>query len=126
MNQQGVNMKIVFVMCIVCLAIALLPQARANSRMFAAPMPIIGSHNHVHNHKQQQGTNRHKKSKQNHKIKSRQQAMQVVKEKYQAKVLSVVFMNAQGDANYKVKLLGRNGVVFYVYVDAQTGKIKRL
>jgi uncharacterized membrane protein YkoI len=59
------------------------------------------------------------------KVRSRQQATQMIKGQYKAKVLSVLTARVNGNPGYKAKLLSRDGVVFYVYIDATTGKTKR-
>ncbi len=57
-------------------------------------------------------------------VKSKKQAASMVKSRYKAKVLSISVSNGNG-AGYRAKLLGDDGTVFYVYIDAKTGKMKR-
>jgi uncharacterized membrane protein YkoI len=66
-----------------------------------------------------------KNAKQEYKVKNRQQATQLVKEKYRAKVLSVQAIKVDGNPAYKAKLLGNDGIVFYVYIDASSGRMRR-
>lgn len=66
-----------------------------------------------------------KNAKQDYKVKNRQQATQMVKEKYRAKVLSIQSTKVNGNNGYKAKLLGNDGIVFYVYIDATSGQMKR-
>lgn len=65
------------------------------------------------------------KNRQELKVKNRKQAISLVKSRYQAKVLSVNTSKVNGNPGYKAKLLGNNGTVFYVYIDAKTGLMKR-
>ena len=66
-----------------------------------------------------------KNTTQDYKVKNRQQAAQMVKNKYRAKVVSIQFTKSDGRAGYKAKLLGNDGVVFYVFIDASSGQMKR-
>ncbi len=59
------------------------------------------------------------------KVASREQALQLVKRQYQGKVLKVQSRRVNGHPAYRVKLLSPKGVVFYVTVDAQTGRVSR-
>ena len=59
------------------------------------------------------------------KVKSREQAIQRVKQQYQGQVLKAQSSRVQGHPGYKVKLISKEGLVFYVSVDAQTGSISR-
>ncbi len=59
------------------------------------------------------------------KVASREQAIQLVKRQYQGKVLKVQSGRVNGHPAYLVKLLSKKGVVFYVAVDAQTGRVSR-
>ena len=59
------------------------------------------------------------------KVKSRQQATSLVKSRYRAKVISVSSSKVNGNPGYKAKLLGNDGTVFYVYVDAKSGQMRR-
>ena len=59
------------------------------------------------------------------KVKNRKQATSLVKARYKAKVLSVSSAKVNGNPGYKAKLLGDNGTVFYVYIDAKTAQMKR-
>lgn len=63
--------------------------------------------------------------KQAYKVKSRQQATQMVKKQYRAKVVSIQFTKVNGNPTYKAKLLGNDGVVFYVLLDASSGQMRR-
>ena len=57
------------------------------------------------------------------KIKSPQQAAQIVKQRYGGKVLKVQRKQVNGNSGYRVKLLKANGQIVYVNVDAKTGRI---
>ena len=59
------------------------------------------------------------------KVASREHALQLVKRQYQGKVLKVQSRRVNGHPAYRVKLLSQKGVVFYVTVDAQTGRVSR-
>ena len=61
----------------------------------------------------------------NLRVGSREQAIQLVKRDYQGKVLKVQSSRVNGHSGYRVKLLSKKGVVFYVSVDAQTGRVSR-
>ena len=61
----------------------------------------------------------------NLKVRSREQAMQLVKRQYQGKVLKVQSSRINGNPGYQVKLLSKKGAVFYVFVDARTGRVSR-
>ena len=61
----------------------------------------------------------------NLKVKSRKQAMAIVKKQYQAKILSVESSKGSARVGYRVKLLTNSGTVFYVFVDATTGRVSR-
>lgn len=65
-----------------------------------------------------------KKSSNKLKVKSREQAVQLVKRQYQGKVLKAQSKRVNGHPGYKVKLLSKKGLVFYVTVDAQTGSVR--
>ena len=58
-------------------------------------------------------------------ITSRDQAIQLVKGQYQAKVLKADTGQVNGHPGYSIKLISDKGVVFYVSVDAQTGSVTR-
>ena len=58
-------------------------------------------------------------------IESREQAVQLVKRQYQGKVLKVKSSRVNGHPGYQIKLLSKEGRVFYVSVDAQTGRVSR-
>jgi uncharacterized membrane protein YkoI len=59
------------------------------------------------------------------KVSSRKQAASLAQARYKAKVLSVNSSKVNGNPGYRVKLLGNNGTVFYVLIDAKTGQMKR-
>ena len=59
------------------------------------------------------------------KVSSSQHTAQLVKSQYSAKILKVQSARVNGNPGYRVKLLSREGVVFYVSVDAKTGAIRR-
>ena len=65
------------------------------------------------------------KSRQSLKVTSRKQATAMVKARYKAKVLSVNSSQVNGNPGYRAKLLSDNGTVFYVSIDAKTGRMKR-
>ena len=56
---------------------------------------------------------------------SRKQAIKQVKRRYDGKVLKARPVLFQGDLVYKVKMLSTKGVIFYVYVDANTGSMRK-
>lgn len=58
-------------------------------------------------------------------VKNRKQATMLVKQAYDARVISVVSANMNGNSGYKVKLLSNDGTVFYVFVEAKTGRMIR-
>jgi uncharacterized membrane protein YkoI len=58
-------------------------------------------------------------------VTSRDQAIQLVKGQYQAKVLKADTGQVNGHPGYSIKLISDKGVVFYVSVDAQTGSVTR-
>jgi uncharacterized membrane protein YkoI len=62
---------------------------------------------------------------QDYKVKNRQQATQMLKKRYKAKVVNVQSAKVNGNPGYKAKLLANDGIVFYVYIDAVTGQMKR-
>ncbi|CAM3886603.1 PepSY domain-containing protein [Shewanella aquimarina] len=66
-----------------------------------------------------------KNTHQNLRVKNRQQATQMVKGRYNAKVLSVQSSRVNGNPGYRAKLLSKDGVVFYVAIDAVTGQMSR-
>ncbi|PKH01558.1 hypothetical protein CXF72_15900 [Psychromonas sp. MB-3u-54] len=57
------------------------------------------------------------------KVSSTAQAVQLVKHQYQGKVLRAQVSNSDGYSGYKVKMISKEGRVFYLFVDAQTGSI---
>jgi uncharacterized membrane protein YkoI len=59
------------------------------------------------------------------KVTSREQAVQLVKKKYQGKVLKAQSSQVNGHSGYNIKLISKDGLVFYVSVDAQTGRVSR-
>ena len=59
------------------------------------------------------------------KVENREQAVQLVKRHYQGKILKAKSSRVNGHPGYQVKLLSKKGLVFYVSVDAQTGRISR-
>lgn len=59
------------------------------------------------------------------KVKSSQQAAQLVKGQYSGKILKVQSARVNGNPGYRVKLLSKDGVVFYVIVDAKVGSVRR-
>ncbi|MFT6987272.1 MAG: putative membrane protein YkoI [Psychromonas sp.] len=64
------------------------------------------------------------KNAQQLKVRSREQAIQLVKQRYPGQVLKAQSTQVGGHPGYKVKLISE-GLVFYVSVDAQTGSISR-
>ena len=58
-------------------------------------------------------------------VKSRDQAIQLVKRQYQGKVLKAQSSRVKGNPGYRIKMLSNQGVVFYVSVDAKTGSVRR-
>lgn len=61
----------------------------------------------------------------NLKVTSRDQAVQLVKQQYQGKVLKAQSGQVNGHSGYNIKLISNDGLVFYVLVDAQTGRVSR-
>ena len=61
----------------------------------------------------------------NLKVENRDQAVQLVKQQYQGKVLNVQSNSQQGTPTYVVKLLSDKGVVFYLQVNAVSGRINK-
>ncbi|MCE9678131.1 PepSY domain-containing protein [Shewanella sp. AS1] len=59
------------------------------------------------------------------KIKNRQQATQTVKDRYPGKVLSVQSTRINGNPGYRAKILSDDGVIFYVTIDAASGRVQR-
>jgi len=59
------------------------------------------------------------------KVTSRDQAIQLVKGQYQAKVLKADTSQVNGHSGYRIKMISNKGLVFYVSVDAQTGRVSR-
>ncbi|WP_181006175.1 PepSY domain-containing protein [Shewanella insulae] len=66
-----------------------------------------------------------KNTHQNLRVKNRQQAAQMVKGRFNAKVLSVQAARVNGNPGYRAKLLSKDGVVFYVAIDAVTGQMSK-
>lgn len=64
------------------------------------------------------------KNTQQLKIKTKEQAIQQVKQRYQGQVLKVQSSQIGGHPGYRVKLISK-GLVFYVSADAKTGSISR-
>lgn len=58
-------------------------------------------------------------------VKNRNQAISMAKNQYSAKVLNAQSIHINGNPGYKVKLLSREGQVFYVNIDARTGRMSR-
>ena len=56
-------------------------------------------------------------------VTSRQDAIRKAKGRYQGKVLKAQSVRIKGDSGYKIKMLSTEGVIFYVYVDARTGRV---
>ncbi|ABZ77572.1 Propeptide PepSY amd peptidase M4 [Shewanella halifaxensis HAW-EB4] len=59
------------------------------------------------------------------KVSNKEQAVQLAKRQYRGKVLKVQSSRVNGNPGYSVKLLSSDGVVFYVKVDAKTGRVSR-
>jgi uncharacterized membrane protein YkoI len=59
------------------------------------------------------------------KLISRKQALQLVKRQYKGKILKAQSSQINGHTGYKVKLISEKGLIFYVSVDAQTGRVSR-
>lgn len=60
------------------------------------------------------------------KVSSAKQAAARAKSKFSAKVLSVKASSNKQRNGYRVKMLSDKGVVFYVFVDAQSGRVSRV
>ncbi|ABV88251.1 PepSY domain-containing protein [Shewanella pealeana] len=69
--------------------------------------------------------NNNQQQKQKLKVRSKEQAVQLAKRQYRGKVLKVQSSRVNGNPGYSVKLLSNDGVVFYVNVDAKTGRVSR-
>jgi uncharacterized membrane protein YkoI len=65
------------------------------------------------------------KNQSNLRVKSRQQATQMVKNQYGGKILSIQSSMVNGNPGYRAKLLSPDGVVFYILIDAVSGKMSR-
>lgn len=61
----------------------------------------------------------------NLKVENRDQAVQLVKQQYQGKVLSVQSKVQQQNPTYTIKLLSDKGVVFYLQVNAVNGHVSK-
>ena len=59
------------------------------------------------------------------KVSSRKQATAMVKARFSGKILSVNAIELNGNKGYQAKLLSNDGTVYYVFVDAKTGKMRR-
>jgi len=59
------------------------------------------------------------------KVSTRKDAIMRVKRQYKGKVLKASSARVQGSSGCKVKMITNDGVVFYVYVNAQTGRVNR-
>ncbi len=59
------------------------------------------------------------------KVTSRKQAIAMVKAQFSGKMLSVNAIELNGRKGYQAKLLSGDGTVYYVFVDAKTGKMRR-
>jgi len=59
------------------------------------------------------------------KVSSRAQAIQLAQRQYQGKVLKAQSSSVNSHQGYKLKMLSKEGLVFYVLVDAETGSISR-
>ena len=59
------------------------------------------------------------------KVNSRAQAIQLAQRQYQGKVLKAQSSSVNSHPGYQIKMLSKEGLVFYVSVDAQTGRISR-
>lgn len=108
-------MKIAFVLIIVGLFLFPLQEALAS----------YGSNDSFNRENGQSLRAMNKNDAQAYKVKSRQQATQMLKKRYNAKVVSVQSAKVNGNPGYKAKLLAQDGIVFYVYIDAVSGQMKR-
>ena len=70
-------------------------------------------------------TNAQNQSTQSLIVKNRKQAIAMVKGRYQAKLLSMSSSKVNGNPGYRAKLLADKGTVFYVLIDAKTGRMKK-
>ena len=61
----------------------------------------------------------------NLKVENREQAVQLVKQKYSGKVLNVQSSSQQHTPTYVVKLLSNKGIVFYLQVNAVNGRVSK-
>jgi len=68
--------------------------------------------------------NEHGRNNKNVGLISSQQAVSIVKRKYGGKVLKVKRTKINGQANYKVKVLKKNGHIVSVLVNAKTGRLQ--
>lgn len=108
-------MKIAFVLLIVGVFVFPLQEASAN----------YGSMDSLNTENGRSVQARNKTDSQDYKVKNRQQATQMLKKRYSAKVINVQSAKVNGNPGYKAKLLTNDGIVFYVYIDAVTGQMKR-
>ncbi|MDO6619926.1 MULTISPECIES: PepSY domain-containing protein [unclassified Shewanella] len=85
-----------------------------------------GIHQRAHQSPNQHAPNQ-KKTNQSKKlaVNSSQQAAQLAKRQYSAKVLSVQSTSVNGSPGYRVKLLSNKGMVFYATVNARSGSVSR-
>ena len=91
-----------------------------------AASPLLSSMSAGNNLSSKQSDKKTKPSKSSKlKVPTRKDAIKRVKRQYNGKVLKASSTRVQGAPGYKVKMLTNDGVVFYVYVNAQTGRVDR-
>jgi len=112
------SMKLTLLLLIA--GVFLQPSGDANADASNGFKPLRGSTSATYTSGQQRSGNS------SNEVKNRQQAAQLIKSKYRAKVLSVQSANIDGKKGYRAKLLDSKGVVFYVFVDAGSGRMRRL
>lgn len=56
---------------------------------------------------------------------SRRDAIRKVKSQYRGKVLKAESTRVKGRSGYRIKMLSGEGVIFYIYVDATSGRVSK-
>ena len=56
---------------------------------------------------------------------SRRDAIRKVKSQYRGKVLKAESTRVKGRSGYRIKMLSGEGVIFYIYVDATSGRVRK-
>ncbi|MDG1473676.1 MAG: PepSY domain-containing protein [Porticoccaceae bacterium] len=91
-----------------------------------AASPMLSSISAANNLSSKQSDKKTKPSKSTKlKVPTRKDAIKRVKRQHKGKVLKASSTRNKGVPGYKVKMITNDGVVFYVHVDAQTGRVSR-